>query len=452
MPPAEHQLSNALAIILTAIVVSLLFWDARYSIYRLLTARNVTLLSVLLWYLLEAVRLPDDLDRFSQSEYDIGIFCVMLAMLMFLFGYHRSNSTVFDDLSGRLVKIDSENVIWTLFLGGTAIGLAPMLYFADFQVAVLFDGMFGMEKRWTWALERGRFGDLRAALLELQMFLRAVTPLAAVILFSPRAKSYRRIICALFLAWMLLRANASGMRSALVPIVLPIAAAVFWRAGVQWRKRLIVIGLPLALVAGYYYAAFVVANRSEGSADLEKTVVAANEYTGFEMFRELIFILEVVPGEVNYQYGRSYLNQLINPIPRYFWSGKPVWDAGILLARAKGHVGDDGQVYMTNSPGFVGETYLNFGFLGLLLIPFAAGWLIRAWDRLLMLCDRSFLVFAVYAGGLGNVLASGRSISMSTFYGMAALYILLILIEAVQSDRKTSRRDVSRDDVRGVRA
>jgi hypothetical protein len=53
--------------------------------------------------------------------------------------------------------------------------------------------------------------------------------------------------------------------------------------------------------------------------------------------------------------------------------------------------------------------------------------------------SRSFLVFAVFAGGLGNILASGRSIGISTFYGMIALYILLLIIETFNG-RAASRR------------
>ncbi len=185
MPLTGPSLSNGLALVFTAIVIGFLLWDARDNVYKVLTGRNVTLLSVLLWYMLEAVRVPKALNAFTQTEYNVGLLCVGLSTFVFLAGYHSSRSKVFDGLSRRLVEIDGENTLWLLFLGGTAIGLAPMLYFADFKVSVLFDGMFGMQKRWSWVLECGRYGDLRAALLELQMFLRAVVPIAAVLVFSP---------------------------------------------------------------------------------------------------------------------------------------------------------------------------------------------------------------------------------------------------------------------------
>lgn len=425
-----HQLSNTTGLLMTAVVVILILYDARNDLYRLLTGRTMVLLAILLWYMLEAVRVPDDLLVYSQSQYDTAIAVVGLSLVMFLIGYHNSRLTIFDDIGRRLVRGDNDNIIWSLFLCGCFIGLAPMLYFAEFDITLFFVDIWGVDERWTSPFARGRYGDLRAALLELQMFLDAVIPFAAIILFTKGSSALRRGICLFFITWMLLRANASGARSAVFPIVLPICAAVFWKSSSEMRKWLILLGLPAAIVCGYLYSAMIVASRNTGEVEIEETIDAADEYTGFEMFRELLFILKEVPDAVDYQWGKTYANQAINPIPRYFWEGKPkYWDAGIILAKAKGRVDNKGVAVMTNSPGFVGEAYLNFGILGVVIIPFLAGLVIRAWDRLLTGSGQSFLLFVVFAGGLSNILASGRGISMGTYYGMISLYILLIVIE-----------------------
>lgn len=436
-----QDLSSSFAVVMTMIVVTLILIDAKQSIYRILTGRTVVLIAILLWYLLEALRLPDELYEFSQSQYDTGLAVVGLSLITFLIGYHRSHLRIFDDVGHRLAIVDNDNLLWTLFLTGCAIGLAPMIYYANFDITVLFEGMLGIEQRWSWQLERGRFGDLRGALLELQMFLRAVVPFATVIVFSSKSSTFRRAVCLFFITWMLLRANASGTRSSVIPVILPIAAAIFCKSGRDTQKWLILLGVPAALIVGYFYAALIVANRNAGGVDLARTYEAAEQYTGFEMFRELLFILDEVPNPVDYQWGKSYINQIINPIPRYFWTGKPIWDAGILLAEAKGYVDDTGRATMTNSPGYIGETYLNFGIFGVVFVPFISGMIIRAWDRLFALCGQSFLVFVVFAAGLANILASGRSISISTFYGMLALYILLAILETfIYKPTSTIRR------------
>ena len=47
---------------------------------------------------------------------------------------------------------------------------------------------------------------------------------------------------------------------------------------------------------------------------------------------------------------------------------------------------------MTAAPGFLGEAYMNFGFIGLLIVPAVAGVIVRAWDRL---CRRSDVIARV---------------------------------------------------------
>ncbi len=136
-----------------------------------------------------------------------------------------------------------------------------------------------------------------------------------------------------------------------------------------------------------------------------------------------------VPDVIPYQYGLTYYVQLVNPIPRFLWPGKPSADAGLLLAEAKGLVDEQGEAVMTNSPGFIGEAYLNFGWIGLVVVPALAGVGVRAWDRLYLWSQQSFLIFVVYAAGISVIFLSGRSFNMATFYGLIGLYLLLIAMQ-----------------------
>lgn len=90
-----------------------------------------------------------------------------------------------------------------------------------------------------------------------------------------------------------------------------------------------------------------------------------------------------------------------------------------------------GEPTLTVSPGFLGEAYLNFGFLGLLLVPAAAGVVVRAWDDLLPVGLRSLPAFLVYAGGVATIFACGRSVNFSTFYALMALFFLMRISEVL---------------------
>ena len=67
----------------------------RRGLYRLLSPRTAVLISVIYWYLLEALRLPKDLASFTQLEYDFGMFCVVLATLAFLAAFHGIHVPLF---------------------------------------------------------------------------------------------------------------------------------------------------------------------------------------------------------------------------------------------------------------------------------------------------------------------------------------------------------------------
>ncbi len=214
-----------------------------------------------------------------------------------------------------------------------AIGLGSLLIYVDFNPVSFFEGITGLSARWTGSLVRGRYGSWRTVLYEMQMFLEASLPLAVALAFKKDAPIGRRVFSSLFVVWMILRQFSTGSRTPLVPIVLCIAAAIFWRSGARLRRLLIVFGIPIGLVGGYFVAAMIVAGRNEGKMELD---AAKTEYVGTEMFRELLFVIHAEDHGMEPQYGLTYFTQLVNPIPRAIWPGKPVADAGLILARAYG--------------------------------------------------------------------------------------------------------------------
>jgi len=424
-----HPLSNLLAIVATIGLAVCLAVDLRRSFYRILSGRTMVLLSVFIWYLFEALRVPAQLsERNTQAEYDMGLFEVALSVAVFLVAYHFGHVQLFAPLARRLPMFEQPRVVWLLVLGGITIGIGSLMLYTGFDVMELFEGLTGMRRRWTGSLQRGRYGSWSTILYELQMFLAAVAPLAVALVFMKRAPVSQRCVAGLFVTWMFLRSFWSGTRGTLIPILLSLTAAIFWNAGPRLRRTLVVAGLPLVAVVGYFWSAAVVMSRHDGRLDL--SAVEKTEYVGFEMFRELLFVSRVTrKGELPLEWGMTYFTQLVNPIPRALWPAKPVSDAGMILARAYGIVDKYGEPTMTNSPGFLGEAYLNFGFIGLLFVPAAAGVVVRAWDDVFPMATRSLPAFLIYAAGLATIFASGRSFNFGNYYGLLALFFLMVVIE-----------------------
>jgi len=178
-----------------------------------------------------------------------------------------------------------------------------------------------------------------------------------------------------------------------------------------------------------------VSGRNAGAFDTSQATEV--NYVGFEMFRELLFILRATNDGMPIQWGMTYYTQLVNPIPRALWPDKPVADAGLLMAQAYGAVDGNGDATMTVSPGFVGEAYLNFGLLGLMLVPAVAGVCVRSWDDMFPIVTRSLPTFIVYAGGIAIILMSGRSFNASAFYPLMCLYFLIVVITSLPNATPT---------------
>ncbi len=412
--------SFALLLVCTGVIVH----DCRWDIRQLVSARNVFVLTLMAWYVLEACLAPKELQIFSQQHFDLGVSYVFLSVGAFLVGYHNTQGGAFDPLFRRLARIDNPTTIWTVFLIACAIGFLPLMVIAKGNVLLILEDVFVEKNRWSSIFQRGRYGGVKDAFLELQMFLRAAVPLAAAILADRRQRSEAKFVAGAFLIFMFARAFNSGTRSQVVEVFLPLAAAAYWRMSAQLKRQAIVFGLPAIAVLGLVWSAATVLGRNEGKVDWEKATDA--EYVGFEMFRELLFITNAVPEKHPYKYGRTYYVQAINPIPRAIWKSKPTDDAGLELARLKGAT-TGGEANLTISPGLIGEMYWNFGVFGIAALSALLGYLAKSWDRVRPYSARSILAFTVFAAGLAIIFLSGRSINMATLYGMLALYGLLVL-------------------------
>jgi len=413
------------------ILAMIIAYDCRRDIRQLVSARNVFLLTIAAWFLLEACLLPDDLYRYTQFEHLLGLMAVAVCVTGFLAGYTGSRGGAFDGMFRKLVAVDRPRVIWGVFLFAVFAGFLPLLLIAKGNVLLILEDAFVSKARWSSIFQRGRFGGARDALLELQMFLRAALPIGAAILVQRKQSTLRKAFVALFFIYMTVRALNDGTRSKVVEVVLPLAAAVYWRFSPALKRRALFFGLPLLLGLGMLWSAASVLGRNQGRMDWEGAMNA--DYIGFEMFRELLYLQSVIPNRAPFQLGNTYYVQLVNPIPRFLWPDKPIGDAGLQLAGLQDTVAHGAD--LTIAPGLVGEMYWNGGWPGIFILSLLLGYLAKSWDRVRQLAQQSILAFTVFAAGLAIIFVSGRAFSMSTTYGMLALYVIMIFFS-----RKSRRR------------
>jgi hypothetical protein len=423
---ATTGISTILPIALLLVCTGVIVHDCRWDIRQLVSARNVFVLTLMAWYVLEACLAPKELQIYTQQHFDLGVGYVVLSLCAFLMGYHNTKGGAFDPLFRRLARIDNPNTILGVFLIACAIGFLPLMVIAKGDVVVILkDAFLERSSRWSSVFGRGRYGGWKDAFLELQMFLRAAVPLAAAVLADRRQRFEAKATACAFLIYMLAGAYRSGTRAKVVEVVLPLAAAAYWRMPAHLKRQAILFGLPAMAVLGLFWSAASVSGRNSGRVDWDKATEV--DYVGFEMFRELLYISSIVPEKTGYKYGHTYYVQAVNPIPRALWPSKPVGDAGLELAKHRGMVAG-GDAYLTVSPGLLGEMYWNFGVFGIGGLSGLLGYLAKSWDRVRPYSAQSILAFTVFAAGLAIIFLSGRSINMATLYGMLALFCLLVLL------------------------
>ena len=435
MDVVQSGISNVLAYAVLAIVVGLIAFDCRRDLRQLVSARNVFLITILAWYLLEAIGVPPEISKYTQEEYNFSLIAVLLCCFSFLIGYSISKGGIFDSSFRRIAGIDRPKLIWGIFLFAVGLGFLPLIVIAKGNLMLIFDDAFASGNRWSSPFQRGRFGGARDAFLELQLFLRAALPLAAAILAHPKQSSGRRLFAAAFLVYMIARALNDGTRSKVLEALMPLAAACYWRMSPALKRKAIAFGLPCIAVLGLFWAAAAVSGRNAGTTNWE-TATEVN-YVGFEMFRELLYLERMIPEFSEHKFGHTYYVQLVNPIPRFLWPGKPSGDAGLELAGMRDSVNNGAD--LTISPGLIGEMHWNGGLIGIFLVSAFMGYLAKSWDRIRPMATQSLLAFTIFATGLAIIFLSGRSISMPVLYGIIAILVLLMFF-AKPRKRATSVR------------
>jgi len=223
-------------------------------------------------------------------------------------------------------------------------------------------------------------------------------------------------------------------RNVMLTVLLPgLLAFTFFR----WRgRRLLQITLLIvSFLAVNAWFRFVIANRSEGeiiSAVVDKSQRAEGaarevKHLGSNMFEELCWLNYFIDERrLTPANGRLYLANLVNPIPRALWPGKPTM--GLDYSVLRGQSGDDASgVSATMCVGMIGSGLINFGQV---FGPVAAGFLMALWCALLArldLNDQDLWELPVYLIGLVLTFNFGRDITFLVAYPFLFAFGLLWL-------------------------
>lgn len=404
----------------TCLAVVAIAVDVARDVRRVVSARNVVLIGLFMWYLLEALQGGPAVREYGTAAYQSALALVCVSGLCFLLGYHRSQAKWFDRLGRQVERLRSWPMLRETLLVGILIGSVPLAVYALADPTETLAGLVATRHGWRGTLTRPALGDFRASVLMLENFLLGAAWVAMLILGDRRRTSAIAFLAAIVLMWFCVRSYGTGSRSLILQAALVPAAWYYWRCDPRRQKQLIPAMIPIGVFV-YWFAGALAGGRDEGRLELVRWPV----YVGHEMFRELLFVLDQVPAHRPYLNGRTFLVELINPIPRFLWEGKPL---GFGIVYAQWHGEDPLQGGPTMSPGIIGEMYVNFGVYGVVALSALAGVACRAWDRLGPAHHKSPPALLFYSIGLGCILMMGRSFSIQLYYPVFATLITLALI------------------------
>lgn len=381
------------------------------------------------------------IDRYSEYHIDavprsfaLASFAVVLYLVAFAVGTAVGRSiTVLDAEPVRAISGRRAGRIVKVFL---LTGAGGWVWY--------FEAMGGVRYFLENLQNRTQLASGLGYLFLLASLLQVGTLIAAALAAAKQPVLPRSILiacCVVSVALVLL----VGMRSRAIMLVAMIAISAHALGRrvprTQWIA-LVVLGVISIVIIGQVRelgsgtGAILSTKEVKGVIQADSIRLVQQAIVDYGQFDRLSLIQEYVPAKVAFQYGHTFIATLAAPVPRVIWRNKPL-GAGPLLANAfRPGAWDLDEGWASGvTPTIVGELFLNFSWIGVLLgglvVGAAAGWAHRKFERTRqsVWAVLSYTVFAVL------FLASG---TLGEFYGtvmMYAVYALPIGLAAVYSRR-----------------
>lgn len=239
-----------------------------------------------------------------------------------------------------------------------------------------------------------------------------------------------------------------AIRSKMLALILPGLGAFLLTGNRSFKLRATVVVLCGVFVTGWFAKVMLfrgsganLAAFSESSGSDEDAVAEAQAEAqrrresrlGLDMLKELCWIDSFIEsGRYRPSWGGRYLAELVNPIPRSLWPGKPMVGIDYAIARGFGGSRREHGAYATVATGMIGQGCVNFGrFFGVpaaaLLFALWAAFLSRLW------CQRFFspLRLALFLVGMGLTLNTGRDFTLLVLFPFLFGYLAILLYETL---------------------
>ncbi len=281
---------------------------------------------------------------------------------------------------------------------------------------------------WDWLIALGGY---------LYIFVCGIMGLLIVLIRDRVARLYMLLLIIISWPYFFLL----GTRNQLLAVVCPgLFAFLLLSKTKMWKKA--IGGMLVLLILNYTMLAMLQFRHSgfhEFLNDPFGSVNTERKHEGLNMIQELAFINGFYrSGLLQPEYGKEYLAQALNAVPRAIWPGKP--SLSFAYSTLRGHGTDTGGVTATISTGLIGQGVINFGryigpIIAALLITLYGYFLILQWNK-----QNHPLRFLLFIMGIALIPNTGREFTLLVLwpvvFGAIILRIMEKLIPAIDQMRE----------------
>ncbi|HEX8309719.1 MAG TPA: hypothetical protein VF614_00280 [Chthoniobacteraceae bacterium] len=308
-------------------------------------------------------------------------------------------------------------VFWVCF----SVGYIHMFLAVNFDIVEMIE--YFMAPRFSQPWQRGKFGDWKALLVELGLFIYLVPPLAGIMLARrKRYPFFQLVLVTAALLFTFFYGFAGGTRNVFAAYLITFLIGYAFALAPGRRKELIILSAASAVIM-LAATVFMLQFRSVGF----KNFLIGN-YEHHESKEQVMFVdynlyaigklVEVFPKYRPYLGLEVPYLALIRPIPRAVWPGKPEG----LSASIEDALGVEG---LTIAASFAGEAYMAGGSMAVFLIAIFFG-AITGWWSYLSSSRNSELGILIYASGFFAAVISMRSLFVFTTALMPTVAAIMI--------------------------
>jgi len=156
----------------------------------------------------------------------------------------------------------------------------------------------------------------------------------------------------------------------------------------------------------------------------------------FNPTESFVIISRYVPEILNYQYGKTYLDAFILPIPRKLWPNKPLslGSNGVFGETFFPELYVDKDIVLTTT--ILGEGFMNFGLFGIILAMTLAGVTLRVFWTYLQIDPTNTHRVLIYAALFGHLPIFIRSGFYTYFTEESQLMVPLLLVTLIIRNSK----------------